>query len=240
MKGFENLLCALFGRQAKLFDAADLICLTNLADYYLCLPIVSNACYEALFDNPRLNISIAKNAATLLPIACKLRHKILFRECLIHAIGNFSIPLKQEHISNPKLYEVISAVRIKSKASLYSVGKEILEMQLDPATFGEGKKENGPDIKDWVFSMTRGCFAKNNEGMLRISLPMHYRRLWSIDHPKEITQAAFKRLLDPIMKNNLRLDSSGVGTGEGKFRNHFLFIHIEDSDLPWEISQTDF
>lgn len=47
--------------------------------------------------------------------------------------------------------------------------------------------------------------------------------------------SAYEPLLEPLIRNNLRLDKSGEQSGNGKYAEHFLCADINEKDLPWAL-----
>lgn len=78
---FENFLLALYGRSYQLASVEQLILMTKFADYYDALPLLSASLYRAVVEN---NIHVCYFTEHLLPIAVKLQHGPLFRDCIIH------------------------------------------------------------------------------------------------------------------------------------------------------------
>ena len=84
--------------------------ITTLADLYLVLPTFSVSLDIALFNNKDLSQHISKNPCLALQEAHRLRHVVLFRECLIHVLGPWSCPRYQSmNECDAHLYAIIDA-----------------------------------------------------------------------------------------------------------------------------------
>jgi hypothetical protein len=63
--------------------------MTLLADYYCALPILSRTLTRAFPLSPTFVDDIKDYAERILPIAAKLRHAVLFRECIVFLAGDW-------------------------------------------------------------------------------------------------------------------------------------------------------
>jgi hypothetical protein len=84
MGAFNNLLCAMFSREYRIYNPKVLSILTEQADYYRALPIVSNSIASALFNEHAM---VLTDPCAVLRSAYKLRHRTLFREGFILSLG---------------------------------------------------------------------------------------------------------------------------------------------------------
>jgi hypothetical protein len=115
---FTIFLSALLGRPYAITSIAELERLTELADFYCALPAFSNSLSIALWKSPDLISKIPANALKLLPITVKLRSELLFKECLIHALGPYTHP-QYLQLTDPKLKQAAErAIGILSAKSL--------------------------------------------------------------------------------------------------------------------------
>lgn len=69
---------------------------------------------------------------------------------------------------------------------------------------------------------------------LKEPLPVVYRSWYSTANEEEV-----KSLLEPILRNNLKLDQNGTKAGENEYAELFLCAEIEDGDLPWDPNEKD-
>lgn len=92
---FRKLLCAIYTRPYTIMSCEELEDLTNLADFYRALPILSATIVTALIGSPiftrknKYSTEFALRAHELLFIAEKLRNKVLWTECFVHVVGRW-------------------------------------------------------------------------------------------------------------------------------------------------------
>jgi hypothetical protein len=185
-----------------------------------------------MFNNPTLNASIQTKPSELINWAWKLRHPLLFRECIIYLLGPFNNP-RYFKLENPKLVEFARGIDEKFRARLFNVMKDLTELGIDKETY-------------------RGDFDKIAHGMLmrsivtsvsaqakKVRYPAYFRKLYSLEYTPEKLHTAVKRILEPVLRNNLVLSGSGMQAGEGSFGDYFLCFDISDSVMPWNNNETD-
>jgi hypothetical protein len=80
----------------------------ELADYYCMLPVLSASLSGVIHNNCDFLSEIQPCAILLLPIAVKLRHATLFRECLIFCLGPYNAP-EYHHLEDPKLRDLAAS-----------------------------------------------------------------------------------------------------------------------------------
>jgi hypothetical protein len=64
--------------------------MTELGDYYRGLPILSRTLNGAFVSSPGLVDCIRRHHYSTLPLAVKLRHTVLFRECIVWLVSSWS------------------------------------------------------------------------------------------------------------------------------------------------------
>lgn len=69
------------------------------------------------------------------------------------------------------------------------------------------------------------------------SLPFYNRRLYG--EQLEFWRFEVSGLLKPVMYNNLVLDNSQDGPGQGRFKDYFLCAEVTDKELPWDENEVD-
>ncbi|KAF4637464.1 hypothetical protein G7Y89_g620 [Cudoniella acicularis] len=226
-RAFRNILCALFNRQYQIVDCNELIRMTRLADYLCCLPIVSSSVYQALFTSPGFIPTISRNACALLEASYKLRHKVLFKEAFIHVLGPWSNP-KFTQLRTTKLKHIACKAKLNMESEIARVHHGLVNIYSDPKKFG--------DVGKSIMSLAQEC-RNSSEEEGKVLLPLYYNSIYHMPCQKAALGDALKEILDPVLKSNLVLEKSKKGTGEGKFRDHFLCIDVEE--FPWDESETD-
>lgn len=235
---FHNILRAIFCRQAlSVYDVEELRILTKMADYYLCLPAVSNSLYATMLNNESLSRSIAQDPCNALNCAYELRHPSLFRESMIYALGPWSKP-RYEQLESEKLRTLAAFIRAKMEKRLYKIDCHLRLIQANKEVYG--------DITQKYFSSILNlCFqpgVSGEEGY--ILYPQYYRRLCnnntnSRERIPDNLMASLRRTLDPVVKNNLKMDTIGLNSGIGGNKDAFLCFEVQDHELPWDIDQLD-
>jgi hypothetical protein len=100
---FERILKAMYSIPYTVGGVHELGDLTRLASLYGVLPIVSASLYRAISeDTSILGKEISAQPTLVLPMAKKLRHSLIFREALVHIVGDWRL---WENLGNKKLFE---------------------------------------------------------------------------------------------------------------------------------------
>jgi hypothetical protein len=228
---FTLLLSAIYGRAYTVPCIDSLETLTCLADYYGALQIVSNTLDSALVRSHNLVEQIPSHPLRLLHAAQKLRHSILFREALVFVAGDWK--KYREEIRHPENRPLRNSILMAY------------------AKIGEIFEDTNSNLQLIIRELTPRAIVKllnSQQGYTPSSrFPQYYRDLYNEDFTefttkkseRQIAKKLMKRWLEPLMKNNLVLDRSGDGAGEGVHIDRFLCASIDDDDLPWDPKQTD-
>jgi hypothetical protein len=227
---FTLLLSAIYGRAYTVPCLDSLETLTCLADYYGALQIVSNTLDSALARSHNLVEQIPFHPLRLLHAAQKLRHSILFRDALVFVAGDWG--KYREEIRHPENRPLRNSMPMA-----YAKIGEMFEDTSSKLQFIIRDSAPRPIVK----------FLNSQQGYTSSRFPQYYRDLYNEDFTeftiKKSERLAAKKLmkhwLGPLMKNNLVLDRSGDGAGEGVHIDRFLCASIDDEDLPWDPKQTD-
>jgi hypothetical protein len=227
---FTIFLSALLGRPYSITSIDELERLTELADFCCALPAFSNSLNMALWKSPDLISKIPANALKLLPITVKLRSELLFKECLIHALGPYTNP-QYLQLTDPKLKQAAErAIGILS-TKIVKVEGELLAASCDVPNLG---RDLGAKIRTYIAENVPNCY---DWGKMALKLPYFYRRIHARACSENITE--LKDMLSPILKNNLILDRTDGIAGDGQYKGFFLCIEIDDAHLPWDHTQLD-
>ncbi|KAF5872470.1 uncharacterized protein Bfra_005830 [Botrytis fragariae] len=239
IEAVRKLLCAIHSKNYRIETADELKRLTRLADYYCALPVVSATLTGALFKCRIFKGLLATyNALTgehddecvsLLLLARKLRHGVLFKEFLIHTVGRWdSLPdLEKEVVKDDQqLYKLVQTKLILLCKIVAKTQGALLMALCD----GQGELYK--------------IFECNYSSLLigrRISM---YRALYN-EHvfgsfSDEETKEELSDLISSLLKNNLALDCTGKDSGgENVFENTFLCSEMEGDELPWDLEGMD-
>jgi hypothetical protein len=192
----------------------------QLADYYRALPILSQALSASLLGSSLLLSSISEHCCGLLSDAYKLRIAILFRECLVHASGPWTMP-RYRKITGPKLRRVCDAARNKISSNLNVVHYHLLH-------YSTSIPEVGPSMMK-----AAKLASKNGEQLIH---PVYFRTLMDTGYTSK--NSIIVETLGMLMRSTLVLDRSGHEAGRvGIFRDFFLSLDTGDDDLTWDTTE---
>ncbi len=239
-EAFRKLLCAMYNRPYRFDDVAEFETITSLADFYGALPILSGTLSGALLGSPMLKRDpdpgqrayndFARKAGRIIFMAKKLRHTALFRECFIHLAGNLhdmeylgedAASLKEDKQLWLLLTEGHNQVRGLLLRAHQALIVSTLQRYWSPGPL--------PKIKDEAPEESAAFFKS-----LKEQLTNHISRGVDEPHIKQLFVA-----VDELMRNNLVLDQTGSGSGEGPYKWCFLCTDIRDEDIPWDTEETD-
>ncbi|KAF7917926.1 uncharacterized protein EAE98_009954 [Botrytis deweyae] len=200
-------------------NSKQLIKLTKLADYYRCLPAVSNNLYACFYMSPKFDI---RRACNLIESAYKLRQPLLFRDCIVYIAGTMQRMFQPQSLYQDKNSSMQQALQ----QALMTVRNKILEIHLDAqeavyTTAGEST-ELFETMKEVSIKLMEDDFFHH---------PHFCRKL--ADREEEFSEA-----LKEVLSGNLQLDSSAVA-GIGEYRNNFFCASLSDEELPWDTTETD-
>ncbi|CAG8971159.1 hypothetical protein HYALB_00010134 [Hymenoscyphus albidus] len=232
---FHNLLRAMFCRQSVVRNVEELGCLAEMADFYLCLPAVSNSLYETTINNQAFSRSIASNPCLALNCAYQLRHALLFREAMIHCLGPVSKPRYTE-LKSDKLRVLCTYLESKMTLTLHAIDNHLRLIQANKEVYGDG-------VFKFFYAALSTCYQPGPNGEEgTMFYPQYYRRLINANARDKLPDnliASLRRALEPINKNLLRLDTMRGSFGVGDFKDAFLCYEVLDSELPWDREQQD-
>jgi hypothetical protein len=219
---FMKFLCALFIRPYRIEQFQDLDFLTEFADYYRCLPVVSNSLYAVLLQDPDFVKTIPDNAAKIIPLAIKLRNLALYNDCIIHLLGPWRQP-RFTLLEDNELKKLASNAYAKLALQISQADAKIrLYIHRAPGTCRE--------IRDRVEATSMGIGFEES-----FCQPLYYRNLYNCESFGQILYET----IAPLLKNNLMLERRGPSTGDNLYDDFFLCAAIEDEDLPWDITEFD-
>ncbi|TVY78168.1 hypothetical protein LSUE1_G004189 [Lachnellula suecica] len=222
---FESLMHAIHGWAIAISDQAHLHLVTQLADYYRALPILSLTVSAALPTNPGMTAAIPQHCCSILEDAYKLRNATLFRECLVYACGPWDSPAGPQYMTlqNTKLKFVVERAYHRFNTSLLQFQtlllKKTAETLIGPSVGLELMMEVGKSV----------------EGGKDFHLPAYFRQATKVSDLASCQ--VVKESADRLLKSCLTLDQGAARSGYGDFRNFFLGFEISDDDLPWDVNE---
>jgi hypothetical protein len=199
--------------------------MTSLADYYRALPALSRSLYRALTQYNTFEAFSCEPEvlSKMLNAAIKLRHRDLFRECIILVAGKWDTePVLSRH--DQKISKLITATR---NGIGYEIARAESKIKRLVAQYGHLQIEiNKVKLQEYS------------------SLPEYFRRLKEgrgeygyCDYRNERDE--FEGALDTLLGNNLKFGGSKYLSGEEPLEDYFLCATIDDDDLPWDHTQAD-
>ncbi|KAF7886358.1 hypothetical protein EAF00_010461 [Botryotinia globosa] len=212
-----------------------------LSDYYCALPVVSGTLTGALFRSRMFESKVSilgdadckchDDSVSLLLVARKLRHGLLFRECLIHTVGRWdSLPdIEKRQIEEDQ--EVYALVQMKLEI-LY----ELLAKTQGALLWAviEGK-----------FTVLKTAVGRSYPTPLIGGGLSMYKALSKecsfYDLLKEVETMELVQLIFKLLKNNLTLGCSTNQPGKvgGIFEKKILCTEIEDDEFLWDLEEID-
>ncbi|KAF7943896.1 uncharacterized protein EAE97_005966 [Botrytis byssoidea] len=208
---FENIIMSMYQKPYEITSTEHLQEITTLADFYRCLPVVSNSLYSAFFRSPKFLASVYDCREVLLELAFKLRHRELFNDCLVLISGYWppnQLPFKTK-IEDKRLARLAENAHNQVGTTLARSIQNVL-MKKSPQEAGRFLNASVSGTKD--------------------SLVQYHVRLQKFLYLSDI--------LEDITKNNLKLNTSAVA-GEGEYIHNFLHIELKEEDIPWDTTETD-
>ncbi|KAF7958337.1 hypothetical protein EAE96_001888 [Botrytis aclada] len=187
-------------------NSKQLIELTKLADYYRCLPAVSNNFYACFYVSPNFDIYKARD---LTESAYKLRQPLLFRDCITYIAGTMrpldGLQYKSESSNTEQaLQQVLMIVRNKIFEEHLPAQEAVYATACSRTELFKTMKE--ASIKLWDYdSFHQPCF---------------YRKL--ADREEQ-----FSEVLMEVLSGKLQLDGSAVA-GVGDYDDHFFCATLSD------------
>jgi hypothetical protein len=233
---FEKLLRAMYNMPYDIYDSKELLRLTEIADYYCALRIVSctlHAGQRFLWrqKNPPIIHKIGvREIPELFSAAVKLRNKPLFEDCLIIGAGSMIDPL-YKYLEDGKVREQAKDMHIAVLRNVVETHRFLLLMVNRDVE--EGEPGQG-EIDEMKVAVNEAAAASITHGQLE--LPRYYRKLyeWKSTDGHEL----FGGFLQGLLWNWLTLDKTAK-SGEGEFEDRFLSAEYK-GDVPWDTEDTDF
>lgn len=224
----------MYHRPYEIVSFNELKCLTNLADFYCALPVVSSSVMGSLLssilsgdgflqkihgDHIHLkDWNVAESA--LLVCAKKLRCKELFRDCFIHRVASYTPEFYAKDpmaIECPELFSHVLVQQGIITGKIALAQQYLLNLVLAQDYYSKGSSLRFELEKQPL--VNRQFFAK-----LQDDLKRSYRS------PDKVLK--LRGLVDELLVNNLVLTKSSS-------TNYILCAKLDDCDLPWNQEETD-
>ncbi|KAH8801165.1 hypothetical protein F5882DRAFT_504648 [Hyaloscypha sp. PMI_1271] len=203
---FEKLLCGVYLRPYSIDSIPELTNLTDMADYYRMLPIVSHTLSNALLDSQEFIKQLKTDPCAVFEAAAKLRHKVLFREALVWVVADWRHPAFKEKggLSNPGLRQVARCVYGEIATMVSRSTSKILDGFLTPGCTGWLK-----DFGEGVIHPQYGEHWNGDDVYLSDRLPLSLAKFFRniVNHDVSLDDMSVDPLyLSDLLRNNLVLD----------------------------------
>ncbi|KAL2063645.1 hypothetical protein VTL71DRAFT_5450 [Oculimacula yallundae] len=226
ISAFAIILSAIHAKPYSILNFERLRLVTELADYYLALSIVSRTLDAALYRSQDFVAELKDFPCEVITAASKLRNELLFRECLPFLTGPWHQPAYLQ-MPKTKLRKVIHHVWLEVAAK---VGETFRALTDDI----EDEKRKGDNETACIFAA--GASMQNlASSSVYVSLP---RMLKEIDEKTLWKSGEFAKRMNGLLRNNLVLTSQFYA--EDYLQDHFLSAAIDNEDLPWDVNEENF
>ncbi|PMD62646.1 uncharacterized protein K444DRAFT_524777, partial [Hyaloscypha bicolor E] len=153
--------------------------------------------------------------------AKKLRHPILFRECFIHLVSSLHdfYSLSLPALRNDKdLWLVLTEGKSSLRKKILQTQHFVLMMCLDRHL------EEDLRLVMAYFRKPEYCSSGFRQLLAILDKKKHFRAIESIEE---------------VLQNNLVLDQTNFGAGEGPYTKRYLCAELADDDMPWDAAESD-
>jgi hypothetical protein len=213
-------------------SAQELVLCTEMADYYRCIISLSNSLIGALHHSPGLTSSLQSHSGILLAVASKLKHELLFKECLVHISGIWCVDALQpvQGPTDPVLHKIVNN-------ACNDIYQKIENFEANYLAFGVNYLSH-----QW-FAYTQKLaditLKTIDDKTDEVVLPAYYRALAHAVDMDELPKDLM-RLLEPLLKNNLQFSKAGPEAFQsgGSLFSRFLCADIEHDELPWNVGNS--
>jgi hypothetical protein len=250
VKAFTNVIRSFYNQQLNIDGPDDLNRMTEIAEFFGCLPIVSHGLDATIakgtnnHEERYLDNIPPWDGSLIIGSAETLRNASLFRECVILCAGQW--------IDDPDYHEK-SFRNGPSTGHLLGIIHPIHEMiSCDIARLHwflinrtTSRENDDSKVKDekaiWrrTMELTAEKLMNIPNGKLMpevIPAANYYRSL----HDEEFGPFGCRYIrgkLKDILENRLPLNRRAVA-GEGRFKEHLIYHEFWDDDLPWDVKGT--
>ncbi|PQE04560.1 hypothetical protein CJF31_00007418 [Rutstroemia sp. NJR-2017a BVV2] len=257
---FEKLLNAMYSKPTVIEDSRELHDMTRLADFYCALPVLSTSLYISLWNSPKFlddirSLSTAAyhkrpirdtrvRAATrpivtefphnhpvsLLKLAAKLRHPILFREMMVYVVSLWESNCS---IWEPAITEAgLDDVLTKSYHAVHHLQASVFFGIFRGAVIDEAWRVRLYEIA----SKWEPLMATHKQMEMAFFCD---RLVWQLRDFESEMKLEVNQLLTDLLKNNLVLSKGKCIPGHGDYFHQYLCAEVKDDEFPWDPKETD-
>ncbi|KAM0171697.1 hypothetical protein ACHAPF_007944 [Botrytis cinerea] len=239
---FMNFIGTFYGKSWAIKNTEALQLVTELADYYCALPVVSKSIHGSLFLSPVFCKSIFFGPTrTLLDLSLQLRSPEIFRECMICLVGRWQhsahrywTESQPEMSYNPKLTSPkLNELAIKLHNQICAKVSKTQQQIEFCSQINSKALEVKANIEICYLEKMKLGETEHGANHRRISLPEYFQAF------REESSEVLALAVSDILKNELIFNKS-LRAGDiefpGEINNdvqpHFLCVDIKDEDLP--------
>ncbi|CAG8959313.1 hypothetical protein HYFRA_00013083 [Hymenoscyphus fraxineus] len=196
----------------------------ELADYYLALPEVSRSINYIPLTDPwsYFKMSIAQDCVSILPLAMKLKHKLLFKECCIFLCNPYSDP-RLNQLEDPKLKAIVKTAYNKVTSDLVQVFLTVIDAISKNTSVKSPNRITLNTLEEAIRTAQRG----EDQKLLPASL---FRKLKILNSEKDSNSWSPRcALFDSVFPNHSALRPDLVADGD-----NFYCGLIDDDLIPWD------
>lgn len=221
---FRELLCAFYNTPYVVSSIAQLSELSDFADYYGCLRVLSATLSAAILATPdkvlwysdmRAKLELSTN------LALKLRNPTLFRDAFIFSVALWQEPKYMKVMTDPKTRKIAEREHNKMVKLIATFHQYLLERR-------------GGLNSEWLDLAAKASTRASSVG---IALPRYLRLALAarlFDNRLPVRKVAVN-----LVKNNLAFEHEDLRAGWNDKDHEFYCARIDDSELPWDVNEED-
>ncbi|KAH6711273.1 hypothetical protein BKA61DRAFT_676484 [Leptodontidium sp. MPI-SDFR-AT-0119] len=212
--------------------------MTEIADYLLALSSLSKGLHMDNIASLSLARACQESPESVLPVAVKLRNKVLFKEYIMCVINPWSLDGERIGMLED---ENIRAIAQKAYDTIEKRANRVLRKIIDcvgaHGSPGEEHDEQLETLSSMFVNYVQLAHDSGRDRLGRVCLPHLFYLVTKDQGHVFFKEASDKWEIDGLMRiNESRLAFQGqvVGRDEAVL-DHFLNVHIDDADLPWYV-----
>ncbi|KAG4428512.1 hypothetical protein IFR05_016001 [Cadophora sp. M221] len=240
---FQNVLRAMYALPYVLNQGYSIIIMTELARFYMCLPIISQTLDGAISRSQKyFGIQVSIFSCQMLSAAVELRHMTLFKDALIWSLGPFSQP-KFYDIADKSLKRVAELHYYKLRSIILEDIQRILKCVSHADAFEGGA---GPGRVIFEHGMAAEATAARHSNDATSFTPRLLNSMCE-EAKRERDHGDDDGLYDQLkslLRNDLSMDLGSLrvagSEAPGGYPDYFLLSTIDsDDDYPWDVTQLE-
>jgi hypothetical protein len=236
---FNKLLGALYLEPYSLDAAAELNALTELADNYCMLRVVSRTLDGVLAGSSAIIFTMGsdsgRTARLLLPAAVKLRHQPLFSDCILLSIGRLSESSRID-LEDPEFRELVTVVRNRIAFKVSKALENIISISLNSQDDYEEEGSITTKVARDLINCNHNTQVPGSSG---VCLPQYIKAVSQLQYMVP-HRFIFRIACVVALSNKLYLSPSvdfhfycnGIS-------EDFLCDTVRDEELPWNVEEVD-